>query len=824
MKKNLIIILIMPFLIALIGIVSLNLTFRNNYSDLVSLDWDLKSLEALSVEESELDVTATPIAQANKILAPGNDKLKYTLINKNGESEVLANLVVNGNYVTPDEDGSSSVIVSSSTHVYVKPKLKGEIIIRVENEKGNVYTFTEIILYKSSVIVFNPVVPHSQNNIDSLLYYGIYDYTDGLVKKEAEVDFELRVIPASLLDEILVETSDNLKIEINKEDYEDDGAFRVVNFKMKPKSAGEGYFNFTTDETYQSEDDKTDNRRMDFMLVDGINIYNYQELLEATNRSNDGEVICLRKNFLDLETYLQRGNLNDELFGVYNEKTKKVESFKNDVYRFETTYNQEYIKFWNTYQLTNSSFKEVSNKLACALHIQKSVYGNGYSLNFHNLTYPSARTDKDGVSIPTLAANDIFRGPLPFYCMGDPNGVRFVMVYGQDNSGLYIDGDNIVIDDLNVSNCNTPDALEFYDYVGNVVDIYGDNVSLLNSRFQNGKNVVRVFSSQNLLVDNCMLSNSQNFLFVTGSNEYEKVNDINLAKFSKGGLYDNQLNEYLQGSFESKDKMKNQLEEIQKVLNEETAVNANYKGSAIINDTFFYKSGLACICFESLFNGPFLYSGAPSLIGDLFDHFEAIKQMIPVLPTGISGISYPVTITLTGDNRFYDYKKIDDIDLSSLIEENFSGLVAETQYANMNITVDTIFPLKETLIQMANRNNCIYRDETNNNQEYISIPICYYGGGVNLSKVLTQPQQFTRETSTMRVDFASKFLNMEKSIIDLNASSGQAMLSGLSRVALKCVVVATGFEPFRFTIGLNNGNLFGLAPQINDLKSHLEQR
>jgi len=825
MKKNLIIILIMPFVVALIGIVSLNLTFRANYSDLVSIDWSFRSLEAVSLEADMVEVTASPVVSSSAKLAPGNDKLRYTLINKDSNNtDTLAHLIYNGKAVEVSEDGSSTILVDSATRVYVKPLQKGEVILKVENEKGNVSTNTEFILYKTGIIFFNSVIPNSQNNIDTYLYYGTNDYDEELNKVAGEIEFVLSVAPASLKEELIIDKSDNVLVELDYEAEEENGGFINIPFKLKPQTAGDAYFTFKTDETYQIDDDVVDSRTLDFKVVDGINIYTYQELLQATNRSQDGETICLRKNFLDLETYNARGNDNDELFGTYNEK-KKTFSFASEIYEFETTYNQEYIKEWNIFaDESKNNFKDISNKVKAGLHIQKDVYGNGFTINLHNLTYPK-------INGLTLDDGDLFRGPLPFYCLGDPNGMNFVKVYGQDNSGLYIDKEGVTINDLVVYNCNTPGAVEFYNYVGNVVDICASDVTIKNSRLQNGKNILRAFSSQNLLIDNCLLANSQNFLIITGANEYEAVNDLYYQNFSKDGTFDNQLNDYLQGTFTSKDSMRSQLETIQDALSDEYLVREVYKGSMVINDTFFYNSGLACICFESLFNGPFLYTGAPSLIGTIFDSVEFAKSIIPFIPTNISGVSYPVTVSLTGDNRFYDYKDVNNIDLSGLIEEHFSEYLGQESIQNMihrTITIDDIFPLKETLIQMANRNNCIFRvedPETEEKTDYISIPICYYGGGLNLSKVISQPQSFTRETSTMRVDFANRFLNEKATPIHTEGGLDKSELIGaFGSVAVKSVVVAIGFEPFRFTLGLNNGNLFGEAPQISELQEHLLAR
>ena len=50
--------------------------------------------------------------------------------------------------------------------------------------------------------------------------------------------------------------------------------------------------------------------------------------------------------------------------------------------------------------------------------------------------------------VPELSEDNVFRGPKQFYTLGDPNGLPLITAFGQDNSGMYIDGNNIVINDI----------------------------------------------------------------------------------------------------------------------------------------------------------------------------------------------------------------------------------------------------------------------------------------------------------------------------------------------------------------------------------------
>ena len=81
----------------------------------------------------------------------------------------------------------------------------------------------------------------------------------------------------------------------------------------------------------------------------------------------------------------------------------------------------------------------------------------------HNLAYPyeEQQLNIDGTLsiIPVLTSENKFRGPLPFYTLGDPNKLPLVTAYGQDNIGMYVDGDNITINDLELKNCDFGNSL-----------------------------------------------------------------------------------------------------------------------------------------------------------------------------------------------------------------------------------------------------------------------------------------------------------------------------------------------------------------------------
>ena len=42
-----------------------------------------------------------------------------------------------------------------------------------------------------------------------------------------------------------------------------------------------------------------------------------------------------------------------------------------------------------------------------------------------------------------------------------------------------------------------------------------------------------------------------------------------------------------------------------------------YKGTMNVIDTFFYRSGIASISLDTMFNGPFLFNSVPSSVSEM---------------------------------------------------------------------------------------------------------------------------------------------------------------------------------------------------------------
>lgn len=813
-KKNLIILLLIPFLIALLGVMTINGTFSFIENDIVSIRWDYNETEGFKIGETLHPLKATALNLKKYPAGSGND-LVWSLANKDGSEEEYAQII-------KDE---------KSNNYYLKAIKEGIVIITCSNEKGNISKKMTGILYENGAVIVNPKIKSSQNNVDQKIYYGEYDLVNGDKTKMA-IDLDIKIIPSSIKPLVkILNQSDSVEIDLENQKIKMvDDLVLTNNLDIEieigcedKKVASSTTFNFT-------------------LVKDGINVYSYSDLLYCTNNSKSGEIAVLRKSFESVDNaYIKDTTTlvdnNIECFGNYNKRTNSF-TFSDEVYRFETTYNDEYIDQWNNFASKNKNYKSISNEVLAGLHIQKDFYGNGYTINFHNLAYPSGKTEStekndkgENIIIPTLTSTDLFRGPLPFYTLGDPNNLPLVTAYGQDNVGMYVDGDNIIINDVDVRNCDFGNILTNLDTVGNVVDVYGDNITIKNSRFKNGKNIIRCFSSDNFTLDNSMLEYSRNFLLYLGTNEYVKIEEETLKDFINlsgevtnssikdylgyKATGDNILNTYLTGTDEI-EKMYNAITSIQKALNDEGIVKNSYKGTITINDTLFSKSGISSISIDTLFNGPYLYSCSPSMIGDMFKKLDDVAgsligggSIIPLEPVNVSGLSYPIEVNLTGKTKFYDYKTVDTLDLSGLIGENISKIANEAGLYDGTITIDDIFPLKELLFKKAPGYGQTYQE---GGKHYMNIALAYYGGGLNLSKVSTTDLDCKAELGTaLEIDLLDSYLNMKM---------GTGTVQMVKGIMLKCVTVVTGFEPFKFICFNGNGYLFNETPKVKDLQEN----
>ena len=782
-KKNVIILLLMPFVIALACLTTINATFNLIDTDIIGISWKYSENEACRVSNTPYQLEAV-----------GQNQKNYPVFN--------SNLVWSVRNQDSSDTNEYAKIVENNKLLCEK---KGNVIVSVTNQKGTIHKEMNVLIYDNSAIVINSLIPTSGSKIDKMQYFGQYDLKND-AKVNAQIPLKVTCYPSSLSSELeLSGISDNLEY---------DKSSSTITIKSSLNDDEKSYVSFSFGGVHDG-----DEVTYSFKTVkDGINVYSYDDLMYCTNKSENGEVVVLQKNF-ESEDNLSSIS-NSVSFGrKENDKWK----FNEDVYRFKTKWNTEFIKQWNEYVKENPSYSSISDEILTGIHVQKDFYGNGFSINLHNLTFPYAYSEVNGVKVYSLTDDNLFRGPLSFFTLGDPNGTPLVTAYGQDNIGMYVDGDNITVNDLQLRNCDVGDNLANLEYVGTVLETYGHNITIKNSRIRNGKNVMRAYSSD-VLLDNSMLSYSRNFLLSIGSYEYMPINENVAHSFvddtgssttsnikdycSPTGVADTEMQNFVTGQVN--DNTSRGLYSLQNGLDYTGSdISSLYHGHVEVRDTYFYMSNIASIALESMFNGPYLYASIPSVIGQIFGSLsQGGKSLVPLEAKNCGGISYPVELTLSGKTKFFDYKNSDGMDLSGLILENISKIANSLLgSADITVTMDDIFPIKSLLFREARRKGYLHSSN-------INVPIAYYGGGLNFSKVIYNRDADIRPHlgDTLSTDMLSELMSL--------GSTSITSMSGLRSMMKRCVLACIGFNNFKFTLINGDGYLFEETPSVTDLISN----
>ena len=834
MKKNtLVILLIIPFIIGLLSFVSvvlLNITVATNISG-IRTPYNADG-EGFKVSETPYLLEATPImpSDPNAILRDGNN-IVWEIENQEDVEDIAT--------ITYDEDNDK---------YYLNAISEGEVTLLcgIEN-KGIQDLSIRAIIYEDGAIIVTPLRKGNGQQVENTRYFGMYDISYDEVSSEEEIKKTNAEIEVNI--QVLGDIQDKT---INLESSSDNISF--ANNVITINGYGDGSGELTLSAGYITD-------TYTFKIVkDGVNVYNYNDLLMCTNFSKEGEIVVLQTSLgslkdvykgesvpIDGNTGIDQGAYkyvpelpltrideteNIELFGNYD-SAKDTFNFNNELYYTETTYNHKFIDDWNA----NNPDKQVSTDIKVGIRVQKDFYGNGFSINMNNLCFPNNGTIDKIVRKLMPSEKDYFFGPLAYVTIGSPaSEVAFVKAFGQDNAGMLIDGDNITVNDLKIQNIDDNTNKRNYAYVGSVIDIEGKNNTIKNSIITRGKTLIRAFDTDNLLIDNCILFRSGEFSLKVGSNKEvlpDETKDISFEyqgqKFNSSfedffrldnmGLSANTILEQYLGIDENvsgaipSDILNDCLKLVQDSLINTTGIvdedgSLNYAATITVNNTQFDESGLFSIAFETRFNGPYLYNGQSSTVNSVVSILETPT------PNKIGGTAYPINLKLTGKTRFYDYKDVNNIDVSNLIEENLSAALGSLGDSDLSLTIDDYFPMKPILIDRAKELGYVYY---NNDKEYLNTSIAYYGGGVNLS---------TLDVSNLDSE-TKNFLSDPISVDLLTDSSGYIDSSnGIALILSRCVLFAAGFEPFKFItnskVGTETPIYFGEHPDVSTLKQNLQ--
>ena len=842
-KKTLIVLLIIPFIIGLISFVSVVLLNITVASDISGITWAYND----GTEGFKLDKTGTkpykleaePVFDSESlILAPGNDLVWYVLEGKD---------VVE---IKKGEDGS----------YYLYTLKEGEATIVCANEKGSCTKTLHIVVYENGTVIINPIDGGSGQQIEDLRYYGEFDASDssslkmdGIVKDKAEIPLNIQVLGDDL-------TSQNVTVVSHSDNISFDETTKIITI--------ENAIETTASLTLASAEKSYYTGTFNFSIVPGgVNIYDYNDLLLTTNYSTSGEISVMQKSLGSLKDVYEGVNeeiepgsnqaaykwipnlplkkkesaKNIELFGNYDAETGEF-NFENELYEMETTYNHKFLDAWNE----ANPDKQVSTNIKIGIRVQKDFYGNGFNINMNNLCFPkngSVSKGQNGKLIP--GEKDLFKGPLSYVTIGNPSlgpSEIIVKAFGQDNAGMMLDGNNITLDGLRVQNIDDNSNKRNYAYIGTVIEVNGNNNTIKNSEILLGKNLVRAFDANNLQLKNSILRRSGEFNLMVGSNEVlspDEEKEINLT--FAGNILKTSLKEFLDktnsnpasantileqylGLAESevsvsKAELYSALKFIQESLTNTSGIvnrdgSINYASTIYVDDCSFDDSGIFSIAFETSFNGPYLYNGLSStvsnVVGGMFNS---------PLPNKIGGTSKPVNIVLRGDTKFYDWKNVDDIDVSTLIDENISSALGNVDVGDgeeIKVSIDQFFPIKPILRDMANSLGYIYKNDGN---DYINSIVAYYGGGKNYSNLTIESDNLNDSIMGQKIEV--NLLEKLDSYIDISGG-----MSGLVNAVLsRCVLFAAGFEPFNFctngVVGSETPYLFNEQPEYLSLKENL---
>lgn len=784
-KRTLIFLMVIPLLVSLLtyaGYATLKRAIRVDINDIV---WSYRANEAFQIgNEYLLEASAT--YNTDLTLDDGNE-LVWSL---SSEEDATIEERDDGYYLIPVKEGSATVVCS--------------------NAKGTYSESFNAIFYADGAIVINPVNNISNRSVKDALDYGEYEFvyadsTSAPSLERSTLELDVEVYYAADPDAALTyDVEGNISYDTSTSviSVQDSGEASVTISIVDAPSITSTFLLNVVDE--------------------GVNVRDYTDLLYCTNWASTPRPAVLQVNLGSLsETYRVSGTdssgkpiysqekVSDEyeLFGNYDFATRKF-SFEDEIYTFETTYFREFLDQYNSYVSTNPSagYSQASTEVLAGIHLQSDLYGNGFKINMHELCYPTNGTESGGKLRPGSA--DLFQGPLSFVGLGNLGSDQpLIVAYGQDNCGVFVDTDGVTIDGVYLQNADDTDNLYNYTYVGSVLDIEAEDVTVKNSVLQNGKDIVRAFSSDGLTIDNCSLQKGAEFLLHLGSNransydtsksfEYTdfsgSTTTYGFSEFFDSGKLDEAYTDAATGSY-SVSATEATMDSIQDGLDNTSGMIAsdgtyNYDSHVTVNDTSFYLSGIYSIAMDSAFNGGFLYDGSPSAVESVFSQYG-----LPVInPDKVGHTSYPVDLTLTGDTEFYDYKDVDEMDLSGLIEENVSTILISMGMipSDVSITIDDFFPLKDVLLEQARNEGILYTvTDDSGTSNYVNTEIAWYGGGANLSTVTDLREDASDSSEAYELDFVTE-------AISSSPDTGNSRADAVVAIMRRAVFMVTGTHSF----------------------------
>lgn len=406
-------------------------------------------------------------------------------------------------------------------------------------------------------------------------------------------------------------------------------------------------------------------------VKDGVAVSNYDELKKA---AEDGRKVVLK---------------NDIFLGHENMTTEEL---LNSSYKMPTSYD------WQYYKNKDGIRPEVSY----LIEFKNNVYGNGFFINAQNFTMA-----KDSTQTPLL-----FKGPLDFVA------IPTASVKAQDNISFLVRTEGVVLNNVILLGCsdeklideqNSSLELANLNTTGTVLEIMAD-CQVLNSRVSNGRTVVRIFGGKDtngnpvvnegdlfdiesekldVNIEGCILTNAREFILKIGSNRAIATQSETPIKFKKSdaSFYEPYVD----------------LNKSDDYFNRRYLIN-----DVTLKNSVLTTSGLFSIGMETHFTGKMLTGSA------------GIENW-----THLAATSYASALRFVGDVKLLDWKKIADVDSSTLIEvtgDNNKEL----------LKFDIPLMLKKVYKTGDAYKNILKEKE---GEQYVHGGIAFYGGGLNYSYV-----------------------------------------------------------------------------------------
>lgn len=834
MKKGaLSLLLIFPFLIAFLAFTASDYLIKEVEQDIDDILLPYEPLQPFGLKQGKVKLEAEAIFNDKYPVSAGNE-----IIFSVPEDQNIAR-------IDHEDDG-----------YYLVPLSEGQVEVTASTAKGNVMKkFTALVYGEAGSIVVTLDNPFSTAGIGTTKYWGRYDIVYDSIKSpyykhDAVIGFSAYVVGNEAMDirDFTFEHSDNLKVDFN-------------DMEITVLGLGDSYIRFT-----HPFSTSTMPVEIAFKVVDAVNVYSYEDLIKATNLSETGEAVVLHTNLDSQANYDKLANKNGtSVFGLVDGKVDP-ESY---VYDFETTYNHDFAKWWNGNKDVNY---DIEITIHSGIRIRQSLYGNGFLINGHDLCYPSSySTLEDGTIKPEFSAdgNDLFRGPLIYASAGNPytpygtisSSVEpLLVIYGQDNSLIYVDGDDVLIDDLRLRNADFGNNYQNLFTAGTGIDVNGENVTISNSVVSSARTLIRSYSSS-LTVDNCLLQNCLEFGIRTGANESNRVDyskevaysdykgvskettvsdyiaPLNLlgsdlasqlqngkadSVLTDGILYNNQANVFVSGLIKSYvprnsvdyDFLVDGSKVIQDALTNTYGFvdddgEKNYFNALNVADCFFYNCHIAPIMVDSYSNSPFFENMTSTVFGVI------LGMYMDAYPAGLSRTMAPSLVNISGDNRFYTYQKVEDLSFDSLLYEDidtFIGVHGGVSSIIPDVDEDDYLPLRELLGETSS----LVSDDSGS---YIATPVMKMGGGTNLSDIVIDESieaqlDYQSLNCYERTLTRSSTMVPDSEFMDSDEAKYTTMKVALSRGASNVL----GFEDYGFyCYDPEQAPYFGETPSLSEL-------